>query len=172
MLICPEIVSFWFNLDWPPLSRGQGGSVASRVRLSSHKGIRDRPGTFGRDSPQRALGWPRTQEAKITVAAFLPQRRLRAVAPRQIPQRHRWPRCAPARHWRRPLRFKPECVRPEHYFRSAAIWLTAALQSSLTLARAFLMQATLATRLRASAHCCFRSAAHAFAAVAACATKF
>lgn len=58
------------------------------------------------------------------------------------------------------------------YFRSAAIWLTADLQSSLRLARADLMQATFATRLRASAQCCFRSAVHAFAAVATSATKF
>ena len=58
------------------------------------------------------------------------------------------------------------------YFRPAAIWLAADLQSSLRLASADLMQVTFATRVRASAQCCFRSAVHAFAAAAAPATKF
>jgi hypothetical protein len=58
------------------------------------------------------------------------------------------------------------------YRRPAAIWLTADLQPSLRLPRADLTQAIFATRLRASAHCCFRSPAHAFAAVVASATKF
>src|SRR5690349_1523460 len=53
------------------------------------------------------------------------------------------------------------------YFRSAATWLTADLQSSLRLERADLMQVIFATRRFASAHCFFTSAAHAFAATVA-----
>ena len=57
------------------------------------------------------------------------------------------------------------------YFRPAATWLIADLQSSLRLVRADLIQTNFAARRRVSAQRCFTSSVHTFAAAAVAANK-